>query len=110
MAEQGSREIKRYFGQTEEGYLFCHVENRDKEASYSEAIAFVAFDALEMVKPHKGSGFDINVAPNSHKTVLIKQLDPYGFSLSSKTLKRTVELGDRRLMQLTREKGKETKR
>lgn len=73
MSDSGAREIKRYFGQTEEGYLYCHVENRDKEATYSESLAFVSFDALELLMPQKGSSFDITVGPNSHKTVLIRQ-------------------------------------
>ena len=79
--------MKRYFGDSSEGYIYIHVENRDSEASYTEALNFVVFENLSLLAPQKGSAFEITVGPNSWKTVIVRQNDPYSLRMSSQFLK-----------------------
>ena len=60
-----------------------HIENQDSEATYSENVDFTRFKNLQILKPEQGLSYQIKVGPNSSKTVILKQMTPYGFQLSS---------------------------
>lgn len=51
MAVQGAPDIKRYFGESNEGFIYAHIENRDLEALYNEIVNFVKFEDLQFLKP-----------------------------------------------------------
>ena len=60
-----------------------HIENQDSEATYSENVDFTRFKNLQILKPEQGLSYQIKVGPNSSKTVILKQMNLYGFQLSS---------------------------
>jgi hypothetical protein len=72
MAAQGAPDIKRYFGESDEGFIYVHIDNQDSEATYSENVDFTMFDNLQFLKPEQGSSYQIKVGPNSSKTVIVK--------------------------------------
>jgi hypothetical protein len=43
--------IKRYKGESEEGYMYVHVVNEEKEATFNEKVNFTKFEGLELLKP-----------------------------------------------------------
>lgn len=51
------------------------------------------------MKPYKGTGYDIVVKPGEHKTVLIRQNVPTGFSMSS-SMQNGIVYGKEKLIEL----------
>ena len=57
---------------TEEGYGYVHVKNDEAEAKYREMINYTKFDKPSPLKPFKGTSYEIEVAPKSSRTVVIR--------------------------------------
>jgi len=102
---EGAENLKKYFAVTEEGYGFVHISNKEAEASYFEQVVFNKFDKLTMLKPFKGTGYDVTVQPGTSRTVVFRQDDPTGFSLASQLMQSRVNHGKEKLKQLAVTKG-----
>ena len=72
MEKDGCPDIKKYSMILEEGYGFVHVVNDNASSSYKETVNFVKFDGLEIMKPYKGSSYDLLVKPGERKTIVIR--------------------------------------
>lgn len=83
MEKDGCPDIKKYTMMLEEGYGFVHVVNNDTSSSYKESVNYLKFEGLELMKPYKGSSYDLMVKPGESKTVVIRQVEPSGYSMSS---------------------------
>ena len=109
-AEQGAPDITKYFAMTEEGYGYVHIVNGDTEARYRENINYTKFEKLQMMKPQKGTSYDIEVLPGQKKTIVFRQMDPTGFAMASQIMMSAVLHGTEKLKELCKSKGKRTQR
>lgn len=109
-AEQGAPEITKYFAMTEEGYGYVHIVNGEMEARYKENINYTKFDKLTIMKPQKGTSYDIEVLPGQKKTIVFRQMDPTGFAMASQIMMSAVLHGAEKLKELCKAKGKKTQR
>lgn len=81
--KEGAPNIKKYTCIAEEGYGFVHIVNDEKTCSYKENVNYTKFDGLELMKPFKGTAYDVMIKPGEKKTVMIRQNKATGFSMSS---------------------------
>lgn len=75
--------MKKQFGMTEEGYGYVHYRNDEEEAELTEVVNYTKFDHLSLLKPYKGQSYSVTVKPGQRATIVIRQNDPYGFSITS---------------------------
>ena len=108
-AKEGAPNIRKYTCIAEEGYGFVHIVNDEKSCSYKETVQYQKFDGLELMKPHKGTSYDLKVGPGEKKTVLIRQKLATGFSMSS-CMQNGVIYAKEKLMELCKTSGKKTQR
>lgn len=71
----------RYTGVRVEGYGFFHYQNGADKA-LRETVTFKKFAGLELLPPYAGNRFEITVPPYSQSTVVFRQTDPKGYSMS----------------------------
>ena len=71
----------RYTGVRPEGYGFFHYQNSADKA-LRETVTFKKFDGLKLLPPYAGNRFEITVPPYSQSTVVFRQTDPKGYSMS----------------------------
>ena len=82
MADKGAPNIHRYMNYTSnEGYIYIIIENRDQEAIYIEELEFDKFEKLQMLKPHSGEKFKVQVGSESTEIILIKALRGADFAM-----------------------------
>eukprot|EP00347_Sterkiella_histriomuscorum_P017724 403348238 len=102
-------EIHKYTQICEEGFGFVVYNNLSQDSTLTETITYSKFDGLELMKPYKGQSYDVLVGPKEKKIVLIRQVDPYGYSMSSSTSS-SIQFSTEKLKRLCKEEGKLTKR
>ena len=107
---QGAPNITRYFAMTEEGYGYVHIVNDEEEARFKEKIEYTKFDKLSLLKPYKGDSYEVEVGPKESKTIVIRQNDPTGFSMASRTRMQSVTVGPEAMKKICLMNGKETQR
>ena len=98
--DQGAPLVKKYTGFTEEGYGYVHITNDEPEAEFTEVINYPKFDRLSLLKPQKGQGYNVTVKPGQKKTIVIRQNDPTGYSLSSVIMQSSFKLGAKQMEKL----------
>ena len=100
---QGAPNIKKYFGMCEEGYGYVHYVNGEEEAEFTEAINYTKFDRLTLLKPFKGSGYNVTVKAGEKRTIVLRQNDPLGFGLQSQIMTSAVKLGSKQMEKMCKE-------
>ena len=78
---QGAPELVKYSGVRADGYGFFHYVNASSKA-LRETVTFKKFTGLQLLPPHSGGRFEVNVQPGATVTVLLKQVDHKGYSMS----------------------------
>jgi hypothetical protein len=69
---------------SENGYGFVFIDNQE-ESAYKEVVNYTKFEELQLMKPFKGNSYDVEVAGGSSKLIVIRQMDPLGFSIAYQT-------------------------
>jgi len=80
-AAQGAPELVKYTGVRADGYGFFHYVNASSKALH-ETITFKKFTGLQLLPPHAGGRFEVTVQPGQTATVVLKQIDHKGYSMS----------------------------
>jgi hypothetical protein len=78
----GAPECYKYSQMCAEGYGYTFFENKTEDATIKEIVTYTKFEGLELIKPYKGSGYEVQVKPGDQKIILLRQTVPYGYSLS----------------------------
>jgi hypothetical protein len=83
MNERGHPEIKRHSGsKNAEGYNFVVVKNESQHATYKETTEFTNFEGLELLSPHSGNKFVLEVGPGKVGAVTTR-VSVKGYSMAS---------------------------
>ncbi len=72
MEDKGAPLIKKYKNFGSESYGFIVIQNDDKEAVFKEKVNFNNFTGLKFLQPESGSSYDIEVGPQTNKTIILK--------------------------------------
>lgn len=80
-AAQGAPELAKYTGVRADGYGFFHYVNASSKALH-ETVTFKKFTGLQLLPPHSGGRFEVTVQPGCTATVMLKQIDHKGYSMS----------------------------
>ena len=71
----------RFTGVLPEGYGFFHYQNGSDKALH-EIVTLKKFTGLELLPPHGGARFEVTVQPFESATVVLRQKDTKGYSMS----------------------------
>ena len=93
----------------EEGYGFTLYDNKSKESTLNEKVNYTTFEGLQLMKPFKDQSYEVAVAAGQRQIVIIRQMDPYGYAMSSST-SNSIGFSSLHLKELCKQQGKLTKR
>jgi hypothetical protein len=107
--DNGQIHCYKYSDTTPEGYSYIYIENHEDDTTFIEDIKYTKFEGLKLLPPFKGTGYHIEVGPNSDQIILIKHLDLNEYSLIF-SYQSNIIYGKKTLIKNTKEKGNKKKR
>ena len=107
--EGGKINCYKYSDTLPEGYSYIYIENHEDDTTYIEDIKYTKFEGLKLLPPFQGTGYHVEVGPNSEQIILIKHLDLSEYSLIF-SYQSNVIYGEQTLVNNTKEKGNKKKR
>ena len=107
--EGGKINCYKYTETTPEGYSYIYIENHEDDTTYIEDIKYTKFEGLKLLPPFEGTGYHVEVGPNSEQIILIKHLDLSEYSLIF-SYQSNIIYGKETLIKNTKEKGNKKKR
>ena len=71
-SSEGAPNCFKYTDMCQEGYGYVYFENMTDDATLKESVTYTRFENLELVKPFKGTNYEVNVPPGENLIVLLR--------------------------------------